>query len=332
VLIGWQQQGDKWYYYAVEGEMTVGLAEIEGSMYYFGSDGAMHTGWLELSDGRYFFAPNGQMQTGWILVEGNRYYMDENGTMHTGWLDADGERYYLLEDGTVHVGWMVENDNMYYLRENGVMAKGMVLIDGVKNYFTGTGAYILLVNPWNKIPEGYEPELKTMTKYGANMKVDVRCYNELMQMLEDCRKQCQTAVVCSSYRSIATQENLFENRIKRFMNEGYDRAEAERRAAQVVAVPGTSEHHLGLAVDIVDNTNWNLDESQEKTPVQKWLMANSWKYGFILRYPKGKTEVTGIIYEPWHYRYVGKELAKELYESGLTLEEYLDQLTQEANT
>ena len=153
-----------------------------------------------------------------------------------------------------------------------------------------------------------------------------------MQMLADCKKGSQTAVVCSSYRTIATQEYLFENRIKRFMKEGYDRAEAERLAAQVVAVPGTSEHHLGLAVDIVDNTYWGLDEKQATMPAQKWLMANSWKYGFILRYPVGKTSVTGIIYEPWHYRYVGKELAKELYECGLTLEEYIDKLTKEANT
>ena len=313
--------------------MTVGFARINGSMYYFDADGAMHTGWLELPDGRYYFSPGGVMQTGWILVENVRYYMDENGTMHTGWLDVDGKRYFLLENGAVHVGWLFQQEQMYYLQENGVMAKGMLEIEGEKNYFTSTGAYIMLVNPWNHMSEGYEPELKTLARYGAGtQKVDVRCYDALMQMLDDCKKECQTPVVCSSYRTVAFQKTLFENRIQRFMNEGYDRAEAERRAAQVVAVPGTSEHHLGLAVDIVDITYQLLDEAQAKTPVQKWLMANSWKYGFILRYPVGRTEVTGIIYELWHYRYVGKELAKELYESGLTLEEYLDKLTKEANT
>ena len=91
-----------------------------------------------------------------------------------------------------------------------------------------------------------------------------------------------------------------------------------------MAVPGTSEHQLGLALDIVDVANQVLDERQENTEVQKWLMKNSWKYGFILRYPTDKSDITGISYEPWHYRYVGKEAAKEIYEAGICLEEYLN--------
>lgn len=90
-----------------------------------------------------------------------------------------------------------------------------------------------------------------------------------------------------------------------------------------MAVPGTSEHQLGLALDIVDISNQTLDESQENTPVQKWLMNNSWRYGFILRYPTDKSDITGISYEPWHYRYVGKKAAKEIYDAQICLEEYL---------
>ena len=101
--------------------------------------------------------------------------------------------------------------------------------------------------------------------------------------------------------------------------------QARSEAATVVAVPGTSEHHLGLALDIVDAGYPFLTEEQEETPVQKWLIENSWKYGFILRYPSGKSDITGIIYEPWHYRYVGREVAAEVYASGLCFEEYLDQ-------
>ena len=93
-----------------------------------------------------------------------------------------------------------------------------------------------------------------------------------------------------------------------------------------MAFPGTSAHQLGLAVDIVDLSNQNLNESQEDTAVQKWLMENSWRYGFILRYPNDKSDVTGIVYEPWHYRYVGKEAAKEIYGQGICLEEYLEQI------
>ena len=92
----------------------------------------------------------------------------------------------------------------------------------------------------------------------------------------------------------------------------------------VVALPGTSEHQTGLALDIVDAGYQELDEAQENTPVQQWLMRNSWRYGFILRYPTGKSNITGIIYEPWHYRYVGRDAARAIYESGLCLEEYLE--------
>ncbi|MCB6367700.1 M15 family metallopeptidase, partial [Intestinibacillus massiliensis] len=94
-------------------------------------------------------------------------------------------------------------------------------------------------------------------------------------------------------------------------------------AAVWVAVPGTSEHQLGLAVDLVSLSNQNLNHSQENTALQKWLMKNSWKYGFILRYPSDKSSITGIGYEPWHYRYVGKKAAKAIYEQGVCLEEYL---------
>ena len=102
-----------------------------------------------------------------------------------------------------------------------------------------------------------------------------------------------------------------------------DKEEAAKIAATVVAYPGTSEHQLGYAVDIIDTQLWKLEQEQENLAAQQWLMANSWEYGFILRYPNGKTDSTGIIYEPWHYRYVGPEVARELHESGMTLEEYL---------
>ena len=330
---GWQQQGDRWYYYDESGNMAAGFTQIFDSMYYFGVDGAMHTGWLELFGELYYFSPGGVMQQGWISVEGNRYYMDQDGALHTGWLDLDRKRYYLGEDGTVYTGWLQLDGELYYLQPNGVMAKGMVEIDGQKNYFTSTGAYIILVNPWNYIPEGYEPNLVTMEKHKYNVqKVDAICYDELIQMLDDCKAESQTAVVISSYRSMEGQTNNYNRKVNSYLNQGYAREEAERLAALSVARPGTSEHQLGLAVDIVDNKNWSLDETQATMPAQKWLMENSWKYGFILRYPVGKTDVTGIIYEPWHYRYVGKTLAKELHELDLTLEEYLDKLTKEANT
>ncbi len=120
---------------------------------------------------------------------------------------------------------------------------------------------------------------------------------------------------------------LFQERIDELCAQGCSKKDARIKAATSVARPGTSEHQLGLAVDIVDEGHQTLDTSQENTPVQQWLMENSWKYGFILRYPNEKSQLTGIIYEPWHYRYVGVKAAQEIFESGVCLEEYLETLS-----
>ena len=177
-----------------------------------------------------------------------------------------------------------------------------------------------LVNPWHAMPADYAPEL---TDIGGGQAVDARCADALLEMLEDCRSAGLSPVVCSSYRTWETQQALYDNKIARVMAEGYSEADAPAVAATVVAVPGTSEHQLGLAVDIVDAGYMEMDEAQEQTAVQQWLMAHCQEYGFILRYPTGKSETTGIIYEPWHYRYVGREAAQEITARGICLEEYL---------
>lgn len=179
---------------------------------------------------------------------------------------------------------------------------------------------LLLVNPWNRVPENYEPELTYLRNGQA---VDSRCYPELQQMIDDCRAAGFEPLICASYRTMEKQEALFEDKEANLIREGYPENEVEVEAAKVVAYPGTSEHQLGLALDIVDVSYQQLDTEQENTPVQQWLMKNSWKYGFVLRYPTDKSDITGIIYEPWHYRYVGKEAAAEMYENKLCLEEYL---------
>lgn len=186
---------------------------------------------------------------------------------------------------------------------------------------TDTGNWnIILVNPWHTLPEGYVPPL---TQLQNGQAIDQRCYPALQAMMDACRAAGYSPLICSSYRSHKTQSQLFANKISRLMAQGYSQDEAEQEAATVVARPGTSEHQLGLAVDIVDSNHQALDESQEFTPVQHWLLEHCWEYGFILRYPNGKSELTGIIYEPWHYRYVGVDLAQQLQASGQCLEEYL---------
>jgi LAS superfamily LD-carboxypeptidase LdcB len=248
-----------------------------------------------------------------------------------GWYDQDGDTYYYNEDGVMTVGWLELNEDRYYFREDGRMAKGMVTIDGKPCFFTSTGAPIYLVNPWHFLPEDYSPDLVELpgSISTSGQKVDRSCYDALLQMITDCNKECPKACVVSSYRTQEYQQGLFQKKINFYLNQGYNREDAERLAATVIAIPGTSEHQLGLAVDIIDTRSWNLNEGQAELPAQQWLMANCWKYGFILRFPADKTDITGIIYEPWHYRYVGKDVAKELYEAGLTLEEYITNLTQE---
>lgn len=180
---------------------------------------------------------------------------------------------------------------------------------------------MVLVNPWNKLPDDFSVMLTELDNGHA---VDSRIYNDLQEMLNDARSEGLEPLICSSYRSYELQDRLFRNKVDFYLSEGYDSYNAEREAAKWVAFPGTSEHQTGLAVDIVSIHYQLLDENQEDTPEQKWLMENSYKYGFILRYPTDKSHITGINYEPWHYRYVGKEVAKEIYEQGLCLEEYLE--------
>ena len=181
---------------------------------------------------------------------------------------------------------------------------------------------LTLVNPWNTLPEGWEVDLVSV---GGGHKVDRTCYDDLIAMLEGCKAAGFRPVVRSSYRTQATQKQLYENKVRQWKGYGYSEAEARRQAAAIVAPPGTSEHQLGWAVDLVDASYQVLNEKQAAMPAQMWLMEHSWEYGFILRYPVNKSGVTGIIYEPWHYRYVGREHAKAIYESGLCLEEWLEQ-------
>lgn len=179
---------------------------------------------------------------------------------------------------------------------------------------------LMLVNPWNPLPEDWVTDLVTLSD---GRKIDSRCYEALQEMMDACRAAGYSPFICSAYRTQETQQSLYDNKVQRLVSGGMGEEEAKAEAAKAVAIPGTSEHQLGLAVDIVDANMQELTEAQEDTETQKWLMANSWRYGFIHRYPNGKTDITGIIYEPWHYRYVGKEAAQDIFNRNITLEEYL---------
>lgn len=176
---------------------------------------------------------------------------------------------------------------------------------------------LMLVNRWNPVPEDYTVEL---TELWNGESVDSRIYPDLQEMFDSARAAGFNPYVNAGYRTNQVQQSLMDQEIQDNMAEGYSEKEARRLAEQWVAVPGTSEHEIGLAVDIsMEDT-----VSQSRSEVWQWLMENSYKYGFILRYPEDKTDITGIGYEPWHYRYVGKEAAEEIYRKGICLEEYLD--------
>lgn len=188
---------------------------------------------------------------------------------------------------------------------------------------------LILANPKTKLPEGYGKSIKLdiVQKNGyGTYKVDSRASSALKAMIAAAKKDGITLVLRSSFRTHERQIELYENRVKILESEGYSHEEALIKAATINALPGTSEHETGLAVDILSPNYTRFNEGFEKTKEFKWLIEHCADYGFILRYPKDKESVTGIIYEPWHYRYVGTKDAKKIMESGLTLEQYLERL------
>lgn len=173
---------------------------------------------------------------------------------------------------------------------------------------------LILVNKWNKMPENYNVNL---VEVSSGQKVDKRIYEPLMEMLNDAKKVNlgRLPLVVAGYRTTEKQQQLYDDKIKEFVKSGYSKKDATEEAGKWVSIPGYSEHQLGLAVDI----------NGETTELYSWLEENSYKYGFILRYPGKKSNITGILNEEWHYRYVGKEVASKIYKQKLCLEEYLEQ-------
>lgn len=182
---------------------------------------------------------------------------------------------------------------------------------------------LILVNPRLRLPEDYAVDTCRIWD-GEPERIDYRIYDDLHAMLNACESANLFPIIRGAYRTQNQQEELFEQKTEQFMMEGETLEEARRDAATIVAYPGTSEHQLGLALDIVSGDNNILNADQANNPTQQWLMEHSFEYGFVLRYPTDKGDITGIIYEPWHYRYVGTEAAKVMHDENLCLEEYLD--------
>lgn len=177
------------------------------------------------------------------------------------------------------------------------------------------GWNLILVNRWNPIPEGYSLELSTLEN---GQRVDARIYPALQRMLADAQAAGVYTKVVAGYRTQEHQQYLLDDKIAAYEKSGFSPEQARTLAERWVAVPGTSEHQIGLAVDINRDPAYSTADA-----VYSWLAENAHLYGFIQRYPSDKTDLTGTIYEPWHYRYVGTEAAAEIHRKGICLEEYI---------
>ncbi len=205
------------------------------------------------------------------------------------------------------------------LEESGA-GEDAALAERMKEFEDGIPWNMTLVNAENPMQEGYVPELAEVEN---GYSVDARIAEDLNAMLAAARADGCQPQICSAYRSVEKQVQVFNDTVNSWINQGSSFWDAYQRTTQEVALPGTSEHGIGLAVDIVSNQYAELDAKQAETKEAQWLQEHCYEYGFILRYPPEKQSLTGIIYEPWHYRYVGREMAQKIKESGLTLEEYL---------
>lgn len=308
LLTGWQEIDGGRYYFREDGTAVLGFAEIDGKKYYF-DNGILATGEVVVDGLTYCFLEDGTMFTGWeILEDGTRCYLGD-GVMAVGWQEIEGSRYYFDEDGRMVTGWLQLGEYTYYLQENGCPAVGPTVIDGQTHYFSPKGIEVVLVNALNPVPDWYTLDAVNVVDYHD---VDRLCYDALVKMLDDLTAAGIEYTFNSAYRTIAEQTAIMEYRTREHMKT-YDLEfkEARDKAMETVAIPGTSEHHLGLAVDLLGSE------------AVAWLTEHCWDYGFIVRYTEEKESITGIVDEPWHFRYVGTEVSLDMKGSGLCLEEYL---------
>ncbi len=334
----------KTYYFGTDGAQRRGRCTIDGVGYCFGADGAQLTGWVEVDSRRYYYDADGRMHTGWLddtwflsadgtpvtgaqELDGTKYFFDESGKRLSGWADTAEGRFYFLPEGGVATGrqvlngrlylftdygtpitgWYTEGHNTYYLTDNGA-AVGPCIIDGQLHYFSPQGIEVILVNTSHKIPKDYNPTIVPFVNY--HQIVDY-AKEPLEKMLSDMAEQGIKYTLNSIYRTRAQQQEILRLRTSEYEQSGYSYEAAYAKARQTVALPDTSEHQLGLAADILGKE------------ANAWLAEHCWEYGFILRYPGEKAAITGIANESWHFRYVGTEVAMDMKNTGLCLEEYL---------
>lgn len=330
---GWLRQAGSWYYLDPgSGAMKTGWVTRGGEWYYLNpsAGGVMATGWAKIRGTWYYLDPSsGAMATGWRKVGSRWYYLTSSGAMATGWMRIGNAWYYLeLNSGAMATGWLRLADTWYYLNPSGAMATGWVKSDGTWYYLeptsgalqAGASSLVVLVNKRNPLdPITYVPALVPLARVGVGGGELMRpeAANAMGRMVSAARSSGIQMQVGSGYRSYWTQASLFASYVAR---DGL--VEAETYSARA----GYSEHQTGLAADMSSpNEGCYLHTCFGNTKAGQWIAANSWRYGFIVRYPRGYTHITGFIWEPWHVRYVGVEVATAMHNRGIpTYEQYMD--------
>ena len=352
---GWKNISGKWYYLNSGGDMATGWKNIDGKWYYLNSSGDMATGWKNIDGKWYYLNISGEMAAGWKKIDGSWYYFNPGGDMRTGWLQSGDKWYYLKSSGVMaadevasgHLfdtsgAWVCAvtstneqlaefKDADYFVPKNldryvayGKNNAGKTTDETVRAvnanidraFYTGiqstdmSKGYQILCNKYYQLARNYVPELTALGSAYGSGSMETTAAKAFRSMADAAKKDGITLKSVSAYRSYATQNSLYN---------GYVSRSGKAQADTYSARPGHSEHQTGLAVDInCASTSANFQNTKEYA----WLVKNSYLYGFILRYPAGKQYITGYIFEPWHFRYVGVEAATQVTELGITYEEY----------
>lgn len=269
----------------------------------------------------FYFLIAGIIATCWLIVT---LFFGENEKVHA----EEGQN---ADSGTVLDGILAQEGG----GESGTGAEGVSLSEVTpeirqecQDLYAGQEALLLLVNKAHELPASYQPALRSICR-GRLEAADV-LYEDLCAMLEAGERAGYQYWIASAHRDRAYQQGLVDEDVEEYMSKGYSYEAALQKTYEYTMPPGQSEHETGLALDILCSTNTIMDESQKSEPGNKWLVQHCHEYGFILRYPENKEGITGISYEPWHFRYVGKEAAAYLTQMGWTLEEFYQVLSSAA--
>ena len=356
----WVKIDGKWYFFRADGYRATGWKKSGGKWYYLDPEtGAMVTGWLELGDKYYYFLDSGAMVTGVVEVGDGYLAFDENGALIQGldgskaarWQNVNGTWYYFHITGHAAQsefvnGWWLNKDctwtykyrsawhknskGWWYGDESGWYAKnGEYTIDSITYKFDANGYliedginYLQLVNKAHKLPDDWESTVvlkEADNAYGETYKVEQKALKNFLLLREELREEGIYIELDSTTRSVAEQQKLWDDWTIEY---------GEDYVKKYVAVPGYSEHHTGLAIDIcLVKDGKRIDDNDEmiaEREIFSKIHSKLAKYGFILRYLEGKEDITGYGYEPWHFRYIDDPaLAQQIMDSGVTLEEYL---------